>query len=502
MTGSQGTMVPVNRAALPRLLFAAAIVMLLTDAAPVTAKEKAAAAAHDKTLPIVARAWQGDFDAMVKRRIIRVLVPFSKTFYYVERGRPRGVTYDVFTAFEADVNKQLKSKAVKFHVVYLPVGRDEIIPKLVEGYGDVVFADLTITPERRKLADFSEPMYSGIKEIVVTAPGQPEITTVEELSGKEVFIRKASSYFEHLTALNVKFASEGKPPVRIREAPEELESEDILEMVGAGLAKATVVDRYKAVMWSRIFTKLQWQNGAVIHDGGEDAFMFRKDSPQLKAVLDRFVAANRAGTQFGNSVVNRYVKDAKFVKNAAGDDERKRFGDVVSLFRQYGKTYDLDYLLMLAQGFQESTLDQNAKSHVGAIGIMQIMPATGKDLAVGDIGLVENNVHGGVKYMRFMMDRYFKDEPMTPLDKGLFTFAAYNAGPARIAQLRKEAAKRGLDPNRWFNHVELVAADKIGPETVTYVANIYKYYTAYRLLEVEDAERDRAREQLQKGKPP
>jgi membrane-bound lytic murein transglycosylase MltF len=420
----------------------------------------------------------------------------------VERGRPRGVTYDVFTALEADINKQFQKKPTfKVHVVYLPVGRDELIPKLIAGYGDVIFADLTTTAERRKVVDFSDPMYSGIKEIVVTAPGQPEISTVDQLAGKEVFIRKSSSYFEHLTELNARLVAEGKAPVRIREAPDELESEDLLEMVNAGLVKATVVDRYKALMWSRVHTKLNWQNGAIVHDGGEDAFMFRKNSPQFKAVLDRFVAANREGSQFGNSVVNRYVKDAKFVKNAAGDDERKRFGDVVALFRRYGDTYDMDYLLMLAQGFQESTLDQNAKSHVGAIGIMQIMPATGKELKVGDISVTENNVHAGVKYMRFMMDRYFKDEPMTRLDKGLFTFAAYNAGPGRVAQLRREAAKRGLDPNRWFNNVELVAADKIGSETVTYVANIFKYYTAYRLIEAEDRERDGAREQLQKAKP-
>ena len=493
------------RAACPpwsRVCAAVAFLTLLCGLPSAVAQAAPAAEPSAANLPVVSRPWKGDFDAMVKRRIIRVLVPFSKTFYYVERGRPRGITYDVFTAFDAEVNKRFQNKPTqKLHVVFLPVGRDELIPKLVNGYGDVIFADLTITPERQKVADFSEPMYGGIKEIVVTAPGQAEITSVDQLAGKEVFIRKSASYFEHLTGLNARFAAEGRAPVRIREAPDELESEDILEMVNAGLVKATVVDRYKALMWSRVYTKLQWQNGAVVHDGGEDAFMFRKDSPQLKAVLDRFVAANREGTQFGNSVVNRYVKDAKFVKNAAGDDERKRFGDVVTLFRQYGKTYDLDYLLMLAQGFQESTLDQNAKSHVGAIGIMQIMPATGKELNVGDIHVLDNNVHAGVKYMRFMMDRYFKDEPMTRLDKALFTFAAYNAGPGRVAQLRRDAAKRGLDPNRWFNNVELVAADKIGAETVTYVANIFKYYTAYRLIETEDKEHDRVREQLQKAKP-
>ena len=165
---------------------------------------------------------------------------------------------------------------------------------------------------------------------------------------------------------------------------------------------------------------------------------------------------------------------------------------MVELFRKYGDRYDMDHLLMMAQSFQESQLDHSARSHVGAIGIMQIMPATGKELKVGDIKVLDNNVNGGVKYMRFMIDQYYAKEPMTPLNKGLFAFAAYNAGPGRVAQLRKEAAKRGLDPNRWFRNVELVAAEKIGGETVTYVSNIYKYYTTYKLIEAQEAERRKA----------
>jgi membrane-bound lytic murein transglycosylase MltF len=121
---------------------------------------------------------------------------------------------------------------------------------------------------------------------------------------------------------------------------------------------------------------------------------------------------------------------------------------------------------------------------------MQVMPATGKDLAVGDISQLEPNIHAGVKYMRFMIDRYYANEPMTPVNKGLFTFASYNAGPARVRQLRAEAGRRGLDPNVWFNNVEIIAAERIGAETVTYVSNIYKYYVTYRLV-VEDLERQK-----------
>ena len=461
----------------------------------------AAGAQPEGEVQVGSRPWKGDFEEMTtKRRVIRALVPFSKTFYYVERGRPRGISYDVLTQFEQDLNKRLKTKNLKVRVLFFPVGREELIQKLVDGYGDVIIADLVATPERQKIVDFSEPMWRGIKEIVVTGPGGPEIATLDDLAGKEVYVRKASSYYEHLQALNKRFASERKPAVKITVADENLEAEDILEMVNAGLVGATVVDRYKVIMWSRVFTGLKFSEQAVLADGGDNGFLIRKNSPQLKAALDDFVKRYGQGTTFGNSVVNRYVKDPKFVKNAVGGEEVRRFGEVVDLFRKYGEKYDVDHLLMVAQGFQESGLDHSAKSHVGAIGIMQIMPATGKDLKVGDIRQLESNVHGGVKYMRFMIDQYYANEPMTPLNKGLFAFASYNAGPARVAGLRQEAAKRGLDPNKWFHNVEVVAAEKIGSETVTYVSNIYKYYTAYKLLESERASREAARDQAGMGK--
>jgi membrane-bound lytic murein transglycosylase MltF len=460
-----------------------------------------APAGKPQALPVGQRPWTGDFDGMVKRRIVRVLVPYSKTFYYVEKGRARGVSAEIIEALEAEINKDLKTKALKVKVIALPVARDEFIPKLTGGLGDVVIADTSITPGRQKLVDFAKPMFPGIDEVVVTGPGGPAIETLNDLSGKELYVRPDTSYWEHLTELNRKFAAAGKPPVRLVPAADEFEAEDILEMVNAGLVGATVMDRYKVRMWQPVFKGLVIRENARVAEDNDYAFMLRKDSPQFKAVLDKFVATHARGTTFGNSIINRYVKDAKFVKNAAGTDERKRFGEVVSYFRKYAGQYDVDYLLMMAQGFQESTLDQSVKSPVGAIGVMQVMPATGKELKVGDITQAEANVHAGVKYMRFMMDRYYKDEPMTPLNKGLFTFASYNAGPARIASLRKEAARRGLDPNRWFHNVELVAADKIGPETVTYVANIYKYYTAYKLLEQQDAERAKARDALQKAAP-
>ena len=155
---------------------------------------------------------------------------------------------------------------------------------------------------------------------------------------------------------------------------------------------------------------------------------------------------------------------------------------------------------MAAQGYQESQLNQDARSPVGAIGVMQVMPATGKELNVGDITQVEPNINAGIKYMRYMIDQFYEKEPMTELDKALFAFASYNAGPGRVAKLRKEAAKRGLDPNTWFHNVEYVAAEKIGQETVTYVANIYKYYIAYRLMRESQLARQEAAEKVKAEK--
>jgi membrane-bound lytic murein transglycosylase MltF len=184
------------------------------------------------------------------------------------------------------------------------------------------------------------------------------------------------------------------------------------------------------------------------------------------------------------------------VKNAASEEERKKFLVLIQYFQKYGEKYDVDWLLMGAQGYQESQLNQNAKSPVGAIGVMQVMPATGKDLNVGDITEIEANIHAGIKYMRWMIDHYYGNEPMTKLDKALFAFASYNAGAGKISQLRKIAAKRGLDPNVWFHNVEYVVAEKIGQETVTYVSNIYKYYIAYRLILESRAAKQEAIEQM------
>jgi len=182
-------------------------------------------------------------------------------------------------------------------------------------------------------------------------------------------------------------------------------------------------------------------------------------------------------------LMNRYFKNFDWAKNALAAEDFQRFQDVDQIFQKYGEQYGIDYLMVAAQGYQESALDQSARSGAGAIGIMQLLPSTAEDKNVGipDISDVDPNIHAGIKYLDWIRNRYFNNPEIDRFNQTLFTFAAYNAGPARVAKLRSKAAKQGYDPNQWFDNVEVIAAQDIGSETVQYVANILKYYIGYRL---------------------
>ncbi len=442
----------------------------------------------------------GDFDALVKRRAIRAAVTFNRTHYFIDKGQERGLTYEALKQFENDLNADLKTGNLKVHVVIVPMSRDQLYPALASGKVDMVAAMVTVRPELEKLAAFSEPTRTNVSEVVVTGPGAPPIATADDLAGQEVFVRKGSIYEESLIKLNEQLKARGKAPAVFVEAPAVLEDDDVLEMVNAGLAPITIVDDYLAEFWSKVFTGIKVHKDITVRSGGNLAVAFRKENPKLREVVNTWLKKHGKGDGFRNTIERRYLDGVKYAKNAAADAERKKLLAVVELFKKYGARYDVDYLLMAAQGYQESTLDQGVKSPVGAIGVMQVMPPTGKELNVGDITEVEANIHAGVKYMRFMMDRYYKDDPMDPLNKGLMTFASYNAGPGRIRQLRAETKKRGLDPNVWFGNVERVASERIGRETVTYVSNIYKYYITYRLLTEQQERRDAAKAEVAKRK--
>jgi len=474
-------------------------------APPSSTAEEGSLPAYEAALPeavraIVSHRFTGDLDEMVQHRVIRVGVTFNRTFYFVDKGVQRGVSYEMAQAFEDELNKKLRAtNATKVNLFFVPLPRDMLAAALTEGKVDAVVAQITVRPELQARVDFTSPTRTNVSEVVVTGPDAPAVASVDDLSGKEVYARKNSKYWESLVSLNGKLRSKGKPTVEIREIPANLEDDDVLEMVNAGLVPITVADDYLADFWKKVFPNLTVHDDVTLRTGASLAVAIRKNNPRLKAELDAFLAKYGLGTAFGNMLEKRYLVSTSYARRATSEAERRKFLALVNIFRKYGDKYRLDYLLMAAQGYQESQLDQNAKSQVGAIGVMQVMPATGREMKVGDITKIDPNIHAGVKYMRFMVDQYYKDEPMTPLNKGLFTFASYNAGPGRIRQLRREAAKRGLDPNVWFGNVEQIASERIGRETVTYVSNIYKYYVAYKLVMEERARREAAKASLKAG---
>jgi membrane-bound lytic murein transglycosylase MltF len=458
------------------------------------AEGKADAKAAPRQLSIENKSWKGDFDQILERRMLRVLVPYSRTLYFSDKGHERGITAELVRDFERHLNrkyaKQLGKRPLTVYVI--PTTRDKLLPHLTDGLGDIAAGNLTATDARRKIVDMFAPEDGNpVRELVVSGPGAPAVATLDDLAAQTVHVRPASSYHESVAALNARLSKERKRPVKVVPLPDALEDEDILEMLNAGLFQFVVVDDWKAKMWAQILPKVKVREDLVLRAEGHPGWAMRKGSPKLMAEVASFheVALKRQGGAVAR--VASHFRRVKQMKNNVASEEMKRFEATVQLFERYGGKYGFDPLMLAAQGFQESQLQQNARSHVGAIGVMQIMPATGKELGVGDITQIEPNIHGGAKYMDQLMTKYFPDAKFSPADRPLFAFASYNCGPGNVARMRKEAAKQGLDPDKWFNNVEIVTAQKIGAETTTYVRNIYKYYVAYRL--VRDAQQASAK---------
>jgi len=437
-------------------------------------------------LKVMTDAWSGDLDGMMKRRVIRVLTVYGLGRYFIDGAQEHGVAFESMKAFETALNKGLDT-VEQVNMIFIPVSRDQLIPGLLEGRGDIIVAGMTITPERQELVDFSLPVSKPLKEILVTGPSAPGIQSVDDLSGQSIHVRESSSYYTSLMDLSRRLESKGKAAIDIQPISELLEDEDLLEMVSAGLLPWIVVDDYKAEIFKEVFAGLVVRNDLVVREGGQLAYAFRKDSPQFAAAVNEYVKGHKVGTLFGNILVNRYIRDFDWVDNALDTEDYGRFEDVVNIFKKYGEQYGMDYLLVAAQGYQESQLNQDARSKAGAIGIMQLLPATAADENVGipDITTKDSNIHAGIRYLDFIRDRYFSDPEIDPVNQTLLAMASYNAGPNRIQSLRKKAAAQGLDPNKWFGNVEVVTAREVGREPVKYVANIYKYYITYRMTAMQ-----------------
>ena len=422
-----------------------------------------------------------DLSAMKDRKVIRVLVTLSKTDFFIYNGEPKGFQAEVLHHYEKALNKGVSRRELKTRIAYVPVPFSELIPALNAGKGDIAAALLTITPEREKQVNFITSRRWTVNEVLVTNKSVEDIKNIYDLPGREVYVLRGSSYVEHLKKFNEELASQMMIQVRIVEADEHLLSEDILELVNAGVVDMTVIDDFKAELWAQIFPNVVVREDIQISTGGHIGWAIRKNNSELEASLMEFLPQVRKRSLLGNMITDRYFGTTKWIRNPMDDLERQKLEGFMLFFKEYGDQYGFDWLALVAQAYQESGLDHNSHSRAGAVGIMQLLPSTAEYVGFSDVTEIEDNIHAGVKYLSYLKEQYFSDPELEEADRFAFTWAAYNAGPTKVRKMRARAEKMALDPNKWFQNVEYAALRIVGQETVTYVANIYKYYIAYAL---------------------
>ncbi len=428
------------------------------------------------------QAFTGDLDGIRKRGALRMLTRNNAINYWLYRGQEVGFEYELAKAFADKLGLRLE--------IVIPPEREDLLPWLQAGKGDLIAAGLTVTPERQKQVAFASPNLL-VREVVVMRAGTP-IERPEDLAGHKVHVRKSSAYFGTLQALSKTLAR----PIQIVPTAEDEEFEDAVRKVAEGLYELTVLDSHLAEYEVRGEPRLAI--GPALTEEQSVAWGLRKGSVKLKAAADAFFGQGDfkpRGLMY-NILRKRYFESARAA--AAQSPERSDKAGVISpydaLLRRHAKDFDLDWRLLAAQMYQESRFDPEAKSWVGALGLMQIMPATGKELGVADLRKPEDSVRGGAKYMRKLVDRFDKTLPFK--DRYRFALASYNAGPGHVDDARRLAAQLKLDPDRWFGQVEKAMlkleepryARKArygfcrGREPVGYVSKIQTRFEAYSKL--------------------
>ncbi|MGB5527013.1 MAG: transporter substrate-binding domain-containing protein [Gemmatimonadota bacterium] len=440
--------------------------------------------------------WTGDLPDMTERRVVRLLTVHEPMFFGFDGRRQSGLIAEAAVALEEFLNQRLERNQLKVVVLVQPVTRDLLIPFLEEGRGDIAAAGLTITPERLERVDFANPTATGISEIVVTGPGTEVAVPnrVEDMGSLELHVRPSSSYWESLQVLDQDLREQNLEPLNLVAVDEVLDAEDLLEQVSVGNSPATVVDAYQAEFWSKIYPDLLLHPNLAVRTDGEIGWAIRKASPVLKEAVNDFLRQYRPGTLSGNILLNRYTQDTARVQRVRRAENANALTRLRGSFEKHAATHGLDWVLLMAQAFQESRLGADTENSHGAVGIMQIKPTSAAEAGVDDISTDDSNIEAGAAYLQYLIDNYFDDSDLDPRMRQIFAIAGYNAGPTRIRNLRRKTAAAGLDPNKWFNNVEVLVAREVGRETVRYVSNIMKYYVTFTLM-IEDREIEESRGQ-------
>ncbi len=390
------------------------------------------------------KRFTGDLDGVKKRGVLRVLTFNNAVSYFLHRGQPMGFEYELARMLAAGLGVRLE--------MVVPPSHEQLLPWLLEGRGDVIAASLTVTPERARQVRFSRP-YLLVDELLVQpstplgrSGARPRLSTKSELAGKRVAVRQSSSYAETLKALK----AEGVP-LELVAADESLETEELIDQVADGTLDFTVADSH--LLQAERVWRDDVEAAFPLVTGKQIAFAVRPTNPKLLAALDAFVQKTYRGLEY-NVARKRYFEDRRTISQAREQDAGKtgELSPFDGIIRRYSERYGLDWRLMAAQAFQESRFDPTAQSWVGARGLFQVMPLTGKELGFIRLDDPEQGTHAGIKYMSKLLAQLQPDLPLK--QRVRFALAAYNVGLGHVLDAQRLAESQKLDPNKWFGNVE------------------------------------------------
>ena len=404
----------------------------------------------------------GKWQQISERGMLRVLVSPSRTNFFIANQQLHGFEFEMLELFK----KHIRKTQPKFRINYIPVPHDQLIPRLLTGHGDIAVSLLTITPERKRLVDFSQAYLTNVKEVLVVNKNAPEIKSINALSTKTVLVTGGSPYIKSLIKINQSLAQQKLPPINIQTLNGG-SSEDVLELVNLKVYDYCVVDDTLAKLWDNNLMHININQHVTIARGKQYAWALRKNSPLLKQQLNNFIKTHAKGSLMGNIIYKKYYQNNTWLRRSLLH-QFHYLNPYKKFFQEAAQRYQIDPRLLAALSFQESRFNPDTQSHAGAIGLMQLMPATARELGVKNLRDPYQSIMGGSKYLHQLIARYAKEPQVNINERIHFALAAYNAGFGNLRHWRKRAKEAGYNPNIWFDHV-----DKFAPkETYIYVFNI------------------------------
>jgi membrane-bound lytic murein transglycosylase F len=418
-----------------------------------------------------------DLAKIKEHQVLRVLTRNNASSYFLWRGELQGFEFELARHFAEQHKLRLE--------MVVPPSHDLLIPWLRQGRGDIIAASISNTDERQQEGiEFSRP-YNTISEIVVSR-SDDTIDNAEQLAGRSVVIRRSSAYWQSLETLQQQGIA-----LELIAAPEESETEDLIAQVASGEIDLTVADSHI------LDIELTWRDdvrAAFALGERQHGWIVRQDNPELLKAINTFHQEEYRGL-FYNVTYDKYFKNSKqilsHIEERADTTENQTLSPFDELVRKHAEHYGFDWRLIVSQMYQESRFDPDAKSWVGALGLLQVMPRTANEFGIKDLRAPDSGLHAGVQYLDWLLKRF---EPELNIgERTWFALAAYNAGVGHVRDARRLAKQQHWNPDLWFDNVEkamLLLSNKQyankathgyvrGNEPVNYVRQIRDRYLAY-----------------------